>query len=112
MKKVYYNTNKYYSDYNLIEKKIKCGDKCLLSNKLYIKNKTKDKELISQDNKFLKFTKIYSIPGEIIKNLSGGKYLVLMSKDVKESKLNENDMVRVDRNKFRLIEDNDWIKIV
>jgi len=60
----------------------------------------------------LKLTEIYIIPGEIIKNLNGGKYLVLISKDVKESKLNENDMVRVDRNKFRLIEDNDWIKIV
>ena len=60
----------------------------------------------------MKLTEIYIIPGEIIKNLNGGKYLVLISKDVKESKLNENDMVRVDRNKFRLIEDNDWIKIV
>lgn len=112
LKKVYYNTTKYYSDYNLTEKIIECGDKCVLSNKLYIKKKTKDNELILEENKFLKITEIYSIPGEIIKNLSGGKYLVLISKDVKESKLNENDIVRVDRNRFRLLEDNDWFKLV
>lgn len=37
LKKVYYNASKYYSDYNLTEKKIECDDKCVLSNKLYIK---------------------------------------------------------------------------
>ena len=84
MKKVYYNTTKYYSDYNLTEKIIECGDKCVLNNKLYIKKKTKDNELILEENKFLKITEIYSIPGEIIKNLSRGKYLVLISKDVKK----------------------------
>ena len=62
LKKVYYNSTKYYSDYNLTEKIIECDDKCVLSNKLYIKKKTKDNELILEENKFLKITEIYSIP--------------------------------------------------
>ena len=73
---------------------------------------TKENELILEENKFLKFPEIYSIPGEIIKNLSGGKYLVLISKDVKVNNLNENDIIRVDRNKFRLLEDNDQFKLL
>lgn len=41
---------------------IECGDKCVLSNKLYIKKRNKENELILEENKFLKFPEIYSIP--------------------------------------------------
>ena len=38
--------------------------------------------------------------------------MILISKDDKEMKLYENDIVRVNRNKFKIIEENDWAKII
>jgi len=59
LKKVHYNTCKFYSNYKTEDKKIECGDKCVLSNKVYIKNKTKNHELILEENKVTKKRNIF-----------------------------------------------------
>ena len=54
LKKVYYNTTKYFSNYNIEDKTIECGDKCVISNKLYVRNKNKNNEIILEEKKLSK----------------------------------------------------------
>lgn len=112
LKKVYYNTCKFYTNYKTESKKIECGDKCVISNKLYIKSISKKNEVILEESKVTKKNEIFSIPGEIIKNLNGNTYLILIAIDIKELNLSKNSFVRVKRNNFRLIEDEEWYKIL
>ena len=39
-------------------------------------------------------------------------FLILIYKEIKEMDLSKNDFVRVIRNKFRLIDEDDWNKIL
>ena len=40
---------KYFSNYNIEDKTIECGDKCVISNKLYVRNKNKNNEIILEE---------------------------------------------------------------
>ena len=45
---------KYFSNYNIEDKTIECGDKCVISNKLYVRNKNKNNEIILEEKKLSK----------------------------------------------------------
>ena len=112
LKTIKNNIKKFYQSNNSDNNDVELDDKILISNNIIVKRIKKNNLVIIEKNKVKKSQNIYNICGEVIDILEGGLFDILISSDYESNNLFKNDICRIERAIFKVVNLTNWLHIL
>ena len=112
LKTIKNNIKKFYQSNNSDNNDVELDDKVLISNNIIVRRIKKNNLVIIEKNKVKKSQNIYNICGEVIEILEGGIFDILISSDYESNNLFKNDICRIERALFKVVNLTNWLQIL